>query len=100
MDKNDRSVARQHAQHALECVGRPWPSTRTDLWMSIASQFVRQALHLVWVGEWFDQLMASRDSNVQTSTGIAAVASHHLHQVADIFSNYFLQSLDHDARDW
>ncbi|MFN8459402.1 MAG: hypothetical protein U0401_32925, partial [Anaerolineae bacterium] len=47
--------SRQHLQQALVLLGRPVPTTRTKLILTLAGQVGRQALHRLWPARWVGQ---------------------------------------------
>ncbi|KAK9306386.1 hypothetical protein QLX08_002905 [Tetragonisca angustula] len=52
ISKNDYSQACRDLHQCLQYLGRPYPSSRTEVWLGTMWQIIRQLLHKLWIGKW------------------------------------------------
>ena len=78
---------RHHLSLALHSLGRPVPSGRVELWLSVLWQVVHQALHRIGFARWFVrraggfQAESKTRALITTARKECAIAYHQLHQV-------------------
>ncbi|KJE95452.1 hypothetical protein CAOG_005901 [Capsaspora owczarzaki ATCC 30864] len=77
----DRAYAETNLIAALEILGRPQPTSTPELYVAVAWQIIRQVLHRLWIGQWIDEFVASRNSNARVSFKAAAGCFHMLQMV-------------------
>ncbi|XP_043581085.1 sterol regulatory element-binding protein 1 [Bombus pyrosoma] len=52
ISKNEYSQARRDLHQCLQYLGRPYPSSRAEIWLATMWQIIRQLLHKLWIGKW------------------------------------------------
>ncbi|XP_003703827.1 sterol regulatory element-binding protein 1 [Megachile rotundata] len=52
ISKNEYSQACRDLHQCLQFLGRPYPSSRTEIWLATMWQIIRQLLHKLWIGKW------------------------------------------------
>eukprot|EP00051_Salpingoeca_urceolata_P010834 m.133163 g.133163 ORF g.133163 m.133163 type:complete len:966 (-) comp16875_c0_seq2:998-3895(-) len=81
LSTGDRLAAKQHALKAAECLGRPLPNSRTELWFQLVSQLCLQVSHRLSVGLWLDRFLTAHDAAATASVVTGAAAAHKIHQL-------------------